>query len=163
MVSEARCGTRPPPTPTFTFRVFFNFHLGIRWFTCRGAVVVAVAHVSRSDAIGDAPAIAHKARGRSAHCGALNALTFEGPFVHCVPRPRVALWHIYFRPLFMAPIVLEIRHRRRVHETRYYRGRRIAASFYFFAARPLCLQFQRIFLNTIVTSALSNVHMLLLK
>lgn len=166
MILEARCATRPPPPPTltFTFRIFFNFHLKNKviylWGSRRRR---CSAHVSRSDAIGDAPAIAHKARGRSALWCAKCAY-LRGPFVHCLQRDRG--WHcdtFILGHFFMAPIVLEIRHRRRVHETRYYRDRWIVASFDFYAARPLCLQFQRIFLNTIVTSALSNVHTLLLK
>lgn len=106
MISEARCDTRPPPTPTFTFRVFFNFHLKNKVIYMSGSRRRRCsAHVSRSDAIGDAPAIAHKARGRSALWCAKCA-HLRGPFVHCLPRARgwhcdtFILGHFLWRPLY---------------------------------------------------------------
>lgn len=98
--------TRPPPTPTFTFRVFFNFHLENKVIYMSGSCRRrCTAHVSRSDAIGDAPAIAHKARGRSALWCAKCAY-LRGPFVHCLPRDggwhcdTFILGHFLWRPLY---------------------------------------------------------------
>lgn len=80
-ISEARCGTRPPPppTPTFTFRVFFNFHLENKVIYMSGSRRPAVAHTCLGVMRSAMLLRLRTKRVGAAHCGALNALTFEDP------------------------------------------------------------------------------------
>lgn len=103
MILEARCDTRPPPTPTFTFRVFFNFHLENKVIymsgsrrrrlahTCLGAMRSAMLLRLRTKRVG------------AAHCGALNALTFEGPLsIVCRAAEGGTVTHLFWATFYGA-------------------------------------------------------------
>lgn len=116
---------------TFTFLVSFNFHLHNNVIYMCSVYAWRAAHVStRCDAIvADRSSCVIVLRDNATQCAwvqrivaSLNALThaLEDSFVHCLPAWG---WHcdtFILGQFFTAPIVLEIRHRRRVHETRYY-------------------------------------------
>lgn len=128
---------RHPATADFYFSCLLQLSPRIRWFTCSGA---SRASHTCLGAMRSLPP--HKTWAQ--HCGC--AKCAEGP-LSIVSREGGTVTHLFWASFLRHPLYWKL-DVGRVHETRYYRGLRIAASFDFSRrSRPLYLWFQRIFLN----------------